>query len=55
MPASSVPSMVARGIVRSASRIEPAGTVAASSPRNAHSVSATVACTTFGSDLAARD
>lgn len=45
MPASRVPISVARGIVRSASRIAPAGMVAASRPRKAHSVSATVACT----------
>jgi hypothetical protein len=50
MPASSVPITVARGMVRCASRIEPAGTVAASRPRNAQSVNATVACTAFGSD-----
>ena len=50
MPASSVPNMVARGMVRLASRIEPAGTVATSSPHSAHMVRITVTWATFGSD-----
>ena len=40
---STVPTIVARGIVRAGSRTLPAGIVAHSSPRNAHSVSVTVA------------
>jgi len=44
-PASRVPISVARGMVRSASWMAPAGMVAASSPSSDHSASATVACT----------
>jgi hypothetical protein len=48
MPASRVPSSVARGMVRSGSRIEPAGTVATSSPHSAHMVRITVVLATLG-------
>jgi len=43
--ATAVPRIVARGIVRAGSRTSAAGTVAASSPMKAHSVSVTVAVT----------
>jgi hypothetical protein len=43
MPAIAVPATVAQATVRGASSTDPAGTVAASSPIIAHSVSATVA------------
>ncbi len=50
MAAAMVPTMVARGIVRSGSFTCPAGMVAVSSPRNAHNVSVIVAMTCPATD-----
>ena len=49
-PASRVPMMVARGMVRSGWSMFPAGTVATSTPHRAHSASATEALTALGRD-----